>query len=120
MFHSKLLLKSRSNVFYRWLVNSKNMNFRTFFQNKRITVYQKIIFGFQYFLDHLHINLHAFNDVLVVLLCYLFRCFSIFFITIKRRKERQRTLMIFMYRSALYISLSNKFVFFVFLFIYLY
>ena len=53
----------------------KNSNFRMFYPNERITICQKVIFGFQYSLVRHRIISHVFNDVLAVLFCYLFRCY---------------------------------------------
>jgi polycystin 1L2 len=60
----------RLNVFYQSRVNIKKKNSHMSCPNKRIIVYLKVIFGFQYFLVHHRINLHVYNDVLVVLFYY--------------------------------------------------
>lgn len=76
---SEILLKAffsnRLNVFYLLLVKLKKENFLIYYQNKHIIVYRMVIYGFQYFLDQHQINLHVFNDVLVVLFYYFFQCF---------------------------------------------
>ncbi len=95
-------MKFRLNVFYQLRVTYKNKNSHMFYQNKLIIVLQKGIFGFQYFLDHHQINLHVFNDVLVVFSYFLLQCFWIFFIMIKQAKHN-RIKLLQVYHLVLFI-----------------
>jgi len=102
-------VKFRLNVFYQLQVHYKNKNFHMFYQKKPIIVYQKVIFGFQFFLGLLQINLPVFNVVLVVLYYCLLLCFLIFSIMIKQQKRKQvKTLVV--YHWVLFISLQSRFV----------
>ena len=85
-----LFILYRSNEHYQLLVKWKNKNFHMFYQRKHIIVYLMVIYGFRSFLVHHQIDLLVFNDVLVVLCYFLYRCYWILCIMIYQMMLNQQ------------------------------
>ena len=79
----------RSNTLCLWQVTLKNKSFPMSYPRKHITVYLMVICGFRSSPDHLPIDLHVFNDVLVALFSSSSPCYSISCIMIFQMKPNQ-------------------------------